>query len=48
MNEREKIRRQEEIAEAFAIAGVLFICTVLGVLCGLAFIDPAGLAEVML
>ena len=38
MNEREKVRRQEEIAEAFARAGVLFICTVLGVLVGMVFI----------
>lgn len=38
MKEREKIRKQEEIAEAFARAGVLFICAVLGVLVGMVFI----------
>jgi hypothetical protein len=48
MNKREKIRRQEDISEAFAMAGVLIICTVLGVLVGMAFIDPAGIAEAML
>lgn len=35
MKEREKIRRQEEIAEAFARAGVLIICIVLGALVGM-------------
>ena len=48
MNEREKIRRQEDIAEAFARAGVLLICIVLGVLTGMVFIDPVGMAEAML
>tara|TARA_B100000519_G_C13830409_1_gene244683 strand:+ start:193 stop:339 length:147 start_codon:yes stop_codon:yes gene_type:complete len=48
MNEREKIRRQEDIAEAFAKVGVLLICIVLGVLTGMAFIDPVGMAEAML
>ena len=48
MNEREKIRRQEDISEAFAMAGVLIICIVLGVLTGMAFIDPVGMAEAML
>jgi hypothetical protein len=48
MNKREKIRRQEDISEAFAMAGVLIICTVLGVLVGMAFIDPVGMAEAML
>ena len=38
MKEREKIQRQKDISEAFARAGVLFICTVLGVLVGMAFI----------
>tara|TARA_R100000995_G_C3479822_1_gene123192 strand:+ start:1528 stop:1644 length:117 start_codon:yes stop_codon:yes gene_type:complete len=38
MNKREKIRRQEEISEAFARAGVLFICTVLGLVVGMVFI----------
>ena len=38
MNEREKIQRQKDISEAFAIAGVLIISTVLGVLVGMAFI----------
>jgi len=36
MREREKIQRQKDISEAFAMAGVLFICTVLGVLVGMA------------
>ena len=35
MNEREKIQRQEEIAEAFARAGVLIICIVLRALVGM-------------
>ena len=48
MREQEKIRRQEDIAEAFAKAGVLIICIVLGVLTGMAFIDPVGMAEAML
>ena len=38
MREQEKVRRQEDISEAFARAGVLFICTVLGVLVGMVFI----------
>lgn len=38
MKEREKIQRQKDISEAFAMAGVLFICTVLGVVVGMVFI----------
>ena len=48
MNEKEKIQRQKDISEAFAMAGGLIICTVLGVLVGMAFIDPVGMAEAML
>jgi hypothetical protein len=48
MREREKIQRQKDISEAFAMAGVLLICIALGVLTGMAFIDPVGMAEAML
>lgn len=35
MREQEKIRRQEDISEAFAMVGVLIICIVLGALVGM-------------
>ena len=35
MREQEKIRRQKDISEAFARAGVLIICIVLGALVGM-------------